>query len=146
MSQTKSRLPESVSLAPRLDPFGALAGYATAGYATVCTGVPDKSAVSPLRRDPPRPAFVPSCSFQRPAPAAPQETAPGEAGIAPEGDRAPWFARLWARYRAWSERQRAAAAWELVDDRTLRDIGVSRDVMENGERSASWWRLYDTVL
>jgi uncharacterized protein YjiS (DUF1127 family) len=85
--------------------------------------------------------------FQRPAPADLPEAATGEDSVArPEDKRAPWFARLWSRYRAWRERQRIAAAWEMLDDRTLRDIGMSRDVMENGERPASWWRLYDTVL
>jgi len=40
------------------------------------------------------------------------------------------FARLWSRIRRHREVHRINAAWGMVDDRTLEDIGVSRNEVE----------------
>jgi uncharacterized protein YjiS (DUF1127 family) len=40
------------------------------------------------------------------------------------------FARLWSRLRRHREVHRINAAWGMIDDRTLEDIGVSRNEVE----------------
>lgn len=39
-------------------------------------------------------------------------------------------AEMWSSVRRWRERRRIREAWETIDDRTLRDIGLSRCEME----------------
>lgn len=39
-------------------------------------------------------------------------------------------AEMWSSVRRWHERRRIREAWETIDDRTLRDIGLSRCEME----------------
>jgi uncharacterized protein YjiS (DUF1127 family) len=150
MTQTKTRRRQSVPLTYRIDPIGALAGYAT-----VFAEIHDTRPTPSRPRDASRAAFVPSCPFQWSAPTSKAIAPTVElADATPDGDFAPrsqgrprsWLARLWSRYVAWRERQRAAAAWEMLDARTLRDIGVLQDEVDHDAQSASWWRRYDTVL
>ncbi len=117
---------------------------ATMGYAAVFDGFPDALLANPGRRS--SPTFVPSCPYAKPA--TPQDAAPGDAAeIAGPPPRAGgWLANAWSWYRDWRERRRISAAWEALDERTLRDIGASCDAMEDGERPASRWERCNTVL
>ena len=50
-----------------------------------------------------------------------------------------FFAELWSRIRERREIRRIRAAWRTIDDRTLKDIGVSRYEIEYA-RDAWHWR------
>jgi uncharacterized protein YjiS (DUF1127 family) len=144
MLQTKTRQPETAPLTYRVDPLGALVGYAA------IYEVPDKRPTPSRPRDASQAAFVPSCPFQW---SARTSTATPLADAAPGGDIVPcsqdpsgsWLARLWSRYVAWRERQRVAAAWEALDARTLRDIGALSDEDDLDVRSIPYWGWY-TIL
>ena len=59
--------------------------------------------------------------------------------------RRPWiisitsfFAELWSRMRREREIRRIRAAWEMIDDRTLKDIGISRYEIEYARDARHW--------
>lgn len=146
MRQINTRLLDDASLTHRLDPVGALVGYAT-----VCAEIPDER---PAAREPSWVAFVPSYPFQSSAPtskALAPTTELADAGTeriaAPcsQGQPGSWLARLWSRYVAWREHRRAAAAWDMLDARTLRDIGALPDEIGHDAQSAACSGWY-TVL
>jgi uncharacterized protein YjiS (DUF1127 family) len=150
MTQIKFSRPETAPLTYRLDPMGTLVGYAA-----LCAELPARRPM-PLRpQEISGAAFVPSCPFQwsaptstTPAPSAakPADMTLGE-HIAPHSEKRAqsWPARLWSRYVAWRERQRTAAAWEMLDTRTLRDIGATPDEVDQDLRSIPYWGWY-TIL
>jgi uncharacterized protein YjiS (DUF1127 family) len=146
MTQIKTRQRETAALTYRLDPMGALVGYAA-----VCAEVPVKRPMPPHPRDASPAAFVSSCPFQWSAPTTPRipaaESADGEdAAPHAEGRAESWLARLWSRYVTWRERQRVAATWETLDARTLRDIGATPDdELDHDMRSIPYWGWY-TIL
>jgi uncharacterized protein YjiS (DUF1127 family) len=146
MTQIKTRQPETAPLTYRIDPIGALVGYATVYE------VPDKRSAPPHPRDPSRVAFVPSCPFQWSAPSSKAMTSGAElADAMPGGDTAPrlprqsWLARRWSRYVAWRERKRVAATWEMLDERTLRDIGALPGEVDYDLRTIPYWGWH-TIL
>jgi uncharacterized protein YjiS (DUF1127 family) len=47
-------------------------------------------------------------------------------------------AELWSKMRRDREIRRIRAAWEMVDDRTLKDIGVSRYEIQYGMNARHW--------
>ena len=51
---------------------------------------------------------------------------------------ASFFAELWSRIRHAREIRRIRAVWETIDDRTLRDIGVSRYEIEYAREERHW--------
>jgi uncharacterized protein YjiS (DUF1127 family) len=53
------------------------------------------------------------------------------------------LATLWSAARRWREIRRMRAAWELLDERTLRDIGISRYEIECLAESDLRWRRRD---
>jgi uncharacterized protein YjiS (DUF1127 family) len=143
MLQTKTRQPETSSLTYRVDPLGALVGYA-AVYE-----VSDKRPTPPRPRDPSQAAFVPSCPFQWSPPTSIAtslvDVAPGDIAPCSPDPSGSWLARLWSRYVAWRERQRVAAAWEALDARTLRDIGAVPGEDDLDARLIPYWGWY-TIL
>jgi uncharacterized protein YjiS (DUF1127 family) len=48
------------------------------------------------------------------------------------------IAELWSRMLRERESRRIRAAWETIDDRTLKDIGVSRYEIEYGRDARDW--------
>jgi uncharacterized protein YjiS (DUF1127 family) len=148
MIQTKTRQPETAAPTYRIDPFGALVGYAAVYEAHDTRPTPARSG------DTTREAFVPSCPFQWSPPTSGATTAAAELSDAALGeDAAPcsleqprsWPARLWSRYAAWRERQRLAATWEALDTRTLRDIGALPGEDDPDMRSIPYWGWH-TIL
>jgi hypothetical protein len=152
MMQTKTRAPCGPSLAARIDPIGAMAGFAT-----VFVETPEARRPGEDMHCPSQPLFVPPCRYEPLVPLAGQSPA-ANAETASKGDSAPrsiprqrgWIARCfvtgWSWYRDRQERQLINAAWETLDERTLRDIGVSRDAIGGLGRLASYWERCDTVL
>jgi uncharacterized protein YjiS (DUF1127 family) len=141
MLQIKSPLRVTNPLTYCLDPIGASAGCAVSR-----TEMSDRRLAEPHNR--PQVAFVPSCPF-RWSPPTLEVVAPGTdpADASPDapgsqGRSRSWFTRLWARYGAWRERRRAAAAWEELDSRVLRDIGVLPDESDPDARSTAYWNWY----
>ena len=47
-------------------------------------------------------------------------------------------AELWSKMRREREIRRIRAAWAMVDDRTLKDIGISRYQIEYGRDARHW--------
>jgi uncharacterized protein YjiS (DUF1127 family) len=159
MSQTTTRAQEAASRTYRIDPIGALVGYAT-----VCADVPDSRSAARHPRNRSQMAFVPSCPFEWPSPTSNAAAPAADLAITtPDEDIVPRaqgqsgqdqpeqkqsrsrLARLWSCYVAWRESRRAAAAWEMLDARTLRDIGVLPDELDHGGRSAASWGWYTTL-
>jgi uncharacterized protein YjiS (DUF1127 family) len=148
MTQITTRQSEAAPLTYRIDPLGALVGYA-AVYE-----VPVKRSTRSQSRNSSREAFVPSCPFQWSLPTSmvrapivePADAILDEdwAPYSPERPKS-WLARLWSRYAAWRERQRTKAAWEALDTRTLRDIGALPDEVEADIRSIPYWGWH-TIL
>lgn len=143
MTQIKIRQPETPPLTYRVDPLSALVGYAT-----IYSEGSDRRPAVPGPRDRSRAAFVPSCPFQwlattptvMPQAAEPADTMVDDNAVpAVEEQSRSWPVRLWSRYVTWRERQRAAAAWEMADARTLRDIGALPDELNHHARSAAYW-------
>lgn len=46
--------------------------------------------------------------------------------------------RLWSKIRREREIRRLRAAWEMIDDRTLKDVGVSRYEIDHAEVARYW--------
>jgi uncharacterized protein YjiS (DUF1127 family) len=51
---------------------------------------------------------------------------------------APIIFEWWSRIRGERELRRLGAAWEGIDDRTLKDIGISRFEIEYGRSPRRW--------
>lgn len=143
MTQIKIRQPETAPLTYRVDPIGALVGYAT-----IYSEVSGERPAAPRPRDRSPEAFVPSCPFQwsattstvMPRTAEPADAVLDGSTVTSVQERSPsWLVRLWSRYVTWRERQRVAAAWEMADARTLRDIGALPDEPNHHARSAPYW-------
>jgi uncharacterized protein YjiS (DUF1127 family) len=148
MLQIETRQPETAPLTYRVDPMGALVGYA------VVHEVPRQQRTPSPPRETPHAAFVPSCPFQWSAPTSKAMARATEQADATSGDAtAPgpqdpprsWLGRLWSRYVAWRERQRVVATWETLDTRTLRDIGALPDEVDGDLRSIPYWGWH-TIL
>ena len=48
------------------------------------------------------------------------------------------FAGLWLKILRQRETHHIRAAWEMIDDRTFRDIGISRDEVERAGNARHW--------
>ena len=48
------------------------------------------------------------------------------------------LAGLWSKILRQRETRRIKAAWEMIDDRTLRDIGISRNEIERARDARHW--------
>jgi uncharacterized protein YjiS (DUF1127 family) len=48
------------------------------------------------------------------------------------------LAGLWSKILRQRETRRIKAAWEMIDDRTLRDIGISRNEIERARGARHW--------
>ena len=48
------------------------------------------------------------------------------------------FAELWSKILRQRETHHIRAAWEMIDDRTLKDIGISRNEIERGGDARHW--------
>jgi len=48
------------------------------------------------------------------------------------------LAGIWSKLLRQRETRRIKAAWEMIDDRTLRDIGISRNEIERARDARHW--------
>ena len=48
------------------------------------------------------------------------------------------LAGIWSKILRQRETRRIKAAWEMIDDRTLRDIGISRNEIERARDARHW--------
>lgn len=149
MDQINTCLPESAPLIHRLDPIGALVGYATVGGE-----IADKRLAAPPRPELSRMMSASSCRFQSSPPTSKAVALTAELADArreritapcPQGQSGSWLTRLWSRYVAWREYRRAAAVRDMLDRRTLRDLGALSGEIDDDAQSAGYSEWY-TVL